>query len=203
MPESRSGHKHTQKGTKWFEPESQLLFLFAVLSSMKTVSASGSAQKLVFHLKSSSLSSSAAVASLMSSSIGCWIDGFVVGSDCSALAGGKFARCCYFSQHYHHILLSEFTSSWTSMLPSAGGRISPDADLISGTTHRCNPPQVDTEGNGAGGKQRSARKLEPHMARATAWRQGWALVSMIVVNCPLGVCLTTATSCGKHTAWKP
>ena len=84
----------------------------------------------------------------------------------------------------------------SSRLPSAGGGISPDADLLSGTTHRCNPPQVDTEGNGAGGKQRSARKLEPHMARATAWRQGWALVSMIVVNCPLGVCLTTATSCG-------
>ena len=35
------------------------------------------------------------------------------------------------------------------MLPSAGGGVSPDADLLSGATHTCNPPQVDTEGNGA------------------------------------------------------
>ena len=36
------------------------------------------------------------------------------------------------------------------------------------------------------------------MARATAWRQGWALASMIVAICPPGVCFTTATSSGPR-----
>ena len=83
------------------------------------------------------------------------------------------------------------------MLPSAGGGVSPDADLLSGTTHTCCSPQVDRKGRGRV-ENSEARALEPHTARATASRQGWALASMIVAICPPGVCLTTATSCGKH-----
>ena len=36
------------------------------------------------------------------------------------------------------------------------------------------------------------------MARVTAWRQGWALASMIVAICPSGVCFTSATSSGPR-----
>ena len=53
-----------------------------------------------------------------------------------------------------------------------------------------------------GGYGREWSRVENSEARATAWRQGWALASMIVVICPPCVCLATATSCGKHNALK-